>query len=305
MNPKKVTFTAVAMAVGLALGGCSSNGNPSGTGSPSPGSSTPTATASTSSGAAALVPAAARAKGTISVATEAQGPPFESVDASGTIVGLDVDLMQAIGAQLGLKVQLNNVGFDTIIPGMSGGRYDIGMSQFSDTLERQKVVDFVTYFNDGTALMVPNGNPAGLDINKLCGKTVGVGKGGVEVDVVLPALSKACTDAGQPAIVVKVFLGGQDAPDLAVASGQVQATLLDSVTAQSISKGSAGKFQVVGAPIDITPFGIAVSKSTGLTEAVHAAMQALIANGEYAKILDKYGLTAGAVTSSAVNAATS
>lgn len=292
---KKSLVVVVAIgAASLALSACGS----SSTGSSS--SASVSASGSPSSSAAALVPAAVRDKGTLNVATEAQGPPFDSVDTSGQIVGADVDLMHAIADQLGLKLSYNNVGFDTIIPGMAGGRYDIGMSQFTDTKEREKVVDFVTYFKEGTSLMVAKGNPDNLSIDHLCGKTIAASKGGIEVDTILPRLSKACTDAGDAAIVVKVF-NGQDAPNLAVVSGQVQGTLLDNAAASAIVNGSGGKLELVGEPIDVSPLGMAIAKNLGLTEAIHVAMNSLIASGEYKQILDKWGLGSGALTTSEVN----
>ena len=110
--------------------------------------------ASTSSGEvasiAAQVPAPIKSKGTLNVATEAQYAPNEFIAPDGhTIIGMDADLMRALGEVMGLKVNLINANFETIIPGLSAGRYDIGASSFTDTKEREKVVDFVDYFSAG------------------------------------------------------------------------------------------------------------------------------------------------------------
>ncbi len=101
---------------------------------------------------AAEVPKSIAAKGTLTVASDATYAPMEFVATNGkTVIGVDADLAKAIGDVLGLKLNVKNATFDTIIPGLQSGKYDLGMSAFTDTLARQKVVDFVTYFSAGTS----------------------------------------------------------------------------------------------------------------------------------------------------------
>jgi len=293
--------TALASAaLLLALAACSSpHGEDSAGSTPLSGSvSIPPVAA-----AAKLVPVAVRSKGTLIVGMEAQYPPFESIaDDNSTIIGLDADIAKAIGAALDLKVTLINTSFESIIPGLQGGKYDLGISAFTDTQERERVVDFVTYFSEGQMLMVQAGNPDHLDINNLCGKTIGIGKGGTEELLVIPALSKKCEAGGQPPINAKVF-NGQDAPNLAVSSGQVQGTVLDQTVGVATAKASNGKFEVVGDPIYKSAVGIAIPKPSGMTNAVHTAVQALIDNGTYKKLLDTWNVQAGAIATSQVNVA--
>ncbi len=129
------------------------------------------------------MPAAIKTAGVLNIASDASYAPNEFFDTDGkTIIGMDVDLGKAIAAKLGLKANFQNVTFDNIIPGLAGGKYDLGMSSFTDTKDREKTVDFVTYFSAGESLIVPKGNPKGVtgpDLS-LCGLTIAVEKGTTE-----------------------------------------------------------------------------------------------------------------------------
>src|SRR5512133_1264743 len=144
----------VTMIVGLAstaavLSGCGSSGSSSNT------TGTTANSATTRSSAAAHVPAAVKSKGTVTVAADATYPPNESIASDGhTVVGMDADLAKALAAALGLKAKVVNATFDSIIPGLASGKYDLGMSSFTDTKERERTVDFVTYFTAGTSFYV-------------------------------------------------------------------------------------------------------------------------------------------------------
>lgn len=298
----------VALAAALVTVGCSSSSSSS---SSAPQSSTSAGSSASSSGAdpqvAALVPAAVKSKGSVSVAVDATYPPDEMVSADGkTIIGMDADLAAALGSVMGVKWNLVNASFDSIIPALQSGRYDIGLSSFTQTLARQKVVDFVTYFKAGEAFYVKAGAPAKYTTKaSLCGATVSVEKGTTEQSEAAQQAT-ACTKAGKAKLTVLVF-GDQNAANLAVSSGRADVGYADSQVAGYIVKQSNGQFQLSGQPFEVAPYGIAFPKNSGLTKAVQAAVKAVIANGTYTKVLDKWGLTAGAVTADEVtlNAATS
>src|SRR5262245_28961850 len=116
---------------------------------------TPSSSASLASSAvSAEVPSRFKSK-TLKVAADATYAPNEFIGSNGhTVVGMDPDLAQALAHVMGMKVDVVNATFNTIIPGLSSGKYDLGMSSFTDTKARQKVVDFVTYFSAGTAFYV-------------------------------------------------------------------------------------------------------------------------------------------------------
>jgi len=238
---------------------------------------------------------------------DATYPPDEYIGSDGhTITGLDADLAQALGQAMGIKWNLVNASFDTIIPGLQSGKFDIGNSSFTDTKAREKVVNFVDYFQAGEGFYVKAGAPAtftGLD--SLCGKTVAVESGTTEQsDATTQA--KACTTAGKPTVTVQTY-STQNEANLAVSSGRADAGFADSQVAAWIVKQSNGVFQLSGSAFAVAPYGIAVPAASGLTPAVLAAMKAIMADGTYSSILSKWGVTNGAITSSSVvvNGATS
>ena len=255
--------------------------------------------------AAKLVPAAIRSKRTIVVAEDASYAPNEFIGPDGhTVVGMDADLAKALATVLGLKVNVVNATFDTIIPGLQAGKYDLGMSSFTDTLARQKVVDFVTYFSAGTSFFVAaSGGPNIQSLADLCGHTVSVETGTTE-QADATAQAARCKKAGKPTLTVSAF-PDQNATNLAVASGRAQVSLADSPVAAYQVKQSNGKFKLVGKPYGTAPYGIAVPKASGMTKPLLAALKALMADGGYKAILAKWGVQAGAISNPVINGATS
>jgi polar amino acid transport system substrate-binding protein len=247
--------------------------------------------------AAALVPAAF--KGGISSATDASYPPDESIDGNGNVVGFDIDLINAIGTTLGVKVTTSNVTFDNIIPGIAAGNYGIGNSSFTDTMAREKSVNFVDYFVAGEAFYKKASNTKLAFTaypTSLCGHSVAVEAGTIEETDALTAAS-LCTTAKKAAVTVKSF-DTQDQANLAVQSANADFGFADSQVAGSIVSASHGVFALVGKAINNAPYGIATAKSangTALAKAIQAALKDLEANGVYKAILTKWGVQAGAL----------
>ena len=263
------------------------------------------AVSSQSAAVASQVPAAIKSKGTLNVATEAQYAPNEFIAPDGhTIIGMDPDLMHALGAVMGLKVNMINSNFETIIPGLAAGRYDVGASSFTDTKEREKTVDFVTYFNAGISFYAKStSNPGVTVLADLCGKTVAVEKGTVEQEEA-QAQSKKCTKEGKQAVTVLSF-PGQNPVNLAIASGRAELGMADSPVVAYQIKQSNGQFKLVGKTYAFAPYGFALPKTSGMTTPMLAALKVLIANGEYNAILTKWGLEEGAITTPVINGAKS
>lgn len=254
---------------------------------------------------ASQVPASIKSKGTLTVAADATYAPNEFIASNGkTVVGMDADLAQAIGKQLGLKVKVVNATFDSIIPGLAAGKYDLGMSSFTDTKARQKVVDFVTYFSAGTSFYVKaSGGPAIHSLADLCGRTVAVEKGTTQQDDATAQNGK-CKKAGKPGVTVSAF-PDQNGANLALSSGRAQVGMADSPVAAYQVKQSHGQFKLSGKAYGTAPYGIAIPKGNGMAKPVLAAVKALIANGQYAKILNKWGIASGAIKHPVINGATS
>jgi polar amino acid transport system substrate-binding protein len=248
------------------------------------------------------VPAAVKSKGTLVVAADATYPPNEFIAPDGkTVDGMDADLAKAIAAVAGLKAEVKNATFDSIIPGLAAKKYDLGMSSFSDTKEREKTVDFVTYFTAGTSFYVKaQGGPTVNTLADLCGKTVAVEKGTTQ-QADAEAQSKKC---GGAKVTVLTF-PDQNGANLALSSGRAQVGMADSPVAAYQVKKSGGQFKLVGQPYGTAPYGVAIPKGTGMAPVVKAALQELIKDGTYMKILNKWGIASGAIKTPQINAATS
>jgi polar amino acid transport system substrate-binding protein len=212
---------------------------------------------------------------------------------------LDVDLGTAVAQKLGLTPEFQNSQFSGIIPGIEGARYELGISSFTINDERIQTVDMVSYFSAGTSLAVASGNPEGITPDNLCGRAVGVQAGTVQVDDVA-ARSQACTAAGQPAIAV-TELQQQTDVTLALTSKRIVAMLADSPVVSYAVTTTSGAVEVVGEPWDTAPYGIALGKNQGqFSQAVQGALQAMIADGSYAAILQKWNVSNGAIPTSEV-----
>jgi polar amino acid transport system substrate-binding protein len=308
-NSAVVAVTTGAVAVLVAA--CSSSPSSSPTTAASPTTVTvvlPTATIptqSTNAAIAATVPAAVKSKGTLTIALDATYAPDEFIASNGsTIVGMDADLANTIAQVLGLKTKLTNATFATIIPGLQSGKYDMGASSFTDTLAREKVVDFVGYFSAGEGFYVKSGASHRFNgLSSLCGHTVAVEDGTTE-QTDAQTQAKACTKAGKTTVSILSF-GNQSQANLAVSSGRAQVGFADSQVAAYIVATSSGVFMNSGTAFAVAPYGLALPKANGMAAPVKAAVNLLISNGVYKQILTKWGVQAGAVTTSVINGATS
>ena len=282
----------------LAVAGCGS----------SKSSSTSTSTSASAApgevpSIAALVPAAMKAKGTVNIATEAQYAPNEFVAPDGhTIIGMSPDLMKALLGVMGLKPNTINSNFETIIPGLQAGRYDLGVSSFTDTKEREKVVDFVTYYSAGVSFYAKTAsNPGVKTIADLCGKAVAVEKGTTEQEE-SEQQSKKCKQEGKKSVNVLVF-PGQNPVNLAVSSGRAELGMAGSPVVAYQIKQANGAFKLIGESYGFAPYGIAIPKNSGMQQPLLAAMKYVIANGTYMQILTKWGIQGGAIKTPEINGA--
>lgn len=271
---------------------------------PAGAGSTSVPQAKTDTTLAGTVPAGVKSSGLL-VAMDATYAPDEFVAADGqTIIGMDADLANAIGQVLGLKVTLTNATFDTIIPALTSGKYNVGASSFTDTKARQKQVDFVDYFQAGEGYYVKAGSsfkPNGL--SAICGHSVAVESGTTE-QTDAQTQSGKCKKSGKKAVKIEVF-SDQNQANLAVSSGRAQVGFLDSQVAAYVVSQSNGQFVLSGHPFAVAPYGLALPKGLGLTRPVDGAVGQLIKDGIYLKILKKWGIQQGAVSRPEINGGTS
>jgi polar amino acid transport system substrate-binding protein len=302
-RPRFLRVAAVfAMAGALTLSGCAKNTET--------GSGTGTGATATSiavkpdkvEAIAATVPEDIRTSGKLIVGVNIPYTPNEFKDADGKIVGFDVDLMNAVAGVLGLTAEYKESDFAKIIPAIDGGTYNVGMSSFTDTKEREKQVDFVTYFSAGSLWAQRPGEA--VDPENACGKKVAVQATTIQETDELPAKSKACADAGKPEIKILKF-DGQDAVTNAVVLGQADAMSADSpVTAYAIRQ-SNGKLEGAGAIFDSAPYGWPVKKGSPLAQSLLKALEHLIETGDYKTVAANWGVESGMIDKPVINGAIS
>lgn len=287
---------AIAAAALLTLTGCVNNAETEGSG----GKSEASAGIEADQAAVDLLPAEIKDSGQLRIGTDAEYPPNEYKDADGKPVGWGVELAEAVSAKLGLEPEWEILGFDSIIPRIQEGALDMGSSSFTDTVERQKSVDFVNFLNAGTQWAAPVGSD--VDPDDACGLTIAVQATTVQDTEELPAKSQACTDAGKDPIEVLRFDGQPEATQ-AVVDGRADAFSADLPVTGDAVKKLEGQLEVVGEVFDAAPYGFATQKDSEMTKAVQAALQSLIDDGTYLEILKNAGIESGALDEATINAA--
>jgi polar amino acid transport system substrate-binding protein len=295
-----VGLAVVALGAATACGSSSSGGTQSVAPASSPSSSS-AAAAGADPALVGMVPAAIKAKGTLTVGTDSTYAPSEFLASDGkTIIGFDVDLFNAVAKKLGLKAQFQTANFDSIITGVNAGKYDIGVSSFTVNKLREKQAVMVSYFQAGTQWATKKGDPTHITPSTACGKHVAVQKATVEVDD-LTARSKKCTSAGKSAIGIDQYTA-QDAATAAAVAGKDDAVLADSPVMAYAVKQTQGQLQLLGSIYDSAPYGYVLPKTEKqFGQAVVGALKDVMSDGTYAAVLKKWGVTQGAITDPAVN----
>lgn len=253
------------------------------------------------SAAAALVPSDLASKGKWVVASDTTYAPAEFLSpADGqTPVGFDVDLITAIGHRLGLHTEVRTAPFDAILGGI-GARYDASISSFIINPKRLTAVDMVSYMQGGSALAVRAGNPDGLAIDALCGHDIGVQTGSVQETKDLPTLDAACTSKGKPRIKAAKY-ATQDEVTTALIGGKLEGMLEGTIAMGYATVQTNHAIEMVGEPYSRDTEGIVLPKGTQLTPAVQKALQSLIDDGTYARIMEAWGQKAAMVTKAQAN----
>jgi polar amino acid transport system substrate-binding protein len=251
---------------------------------------------------AAKVPDAIKSDGVIKIGTDSTYAPSEFLDTDGkTVIGFDVDLFNAVAAKLGLKTEWQSAKFDAIIPGVQSGKYEIGISSFTINDERKKQVNMISYFNAGTQWATKKGNPSGIQPDAACGKKVAVQTSTVQDTDDLPKREKACESGGKPKFTVDRYQD-QGQATASVVTGKDDAMLADSPVVAYAVKQSKDQLEALGDIYDSAPYGYVAKKDQAdFAQALADAVKALISDGTYKTVLDKWGVTAGGIDNPAVN----
>lgn len=279
-----LSIAAVAM---LGLAGCSQSSPEA-----APEASSAEAggtTAELNEDAAAMVPQEIADAGVLQVATTIGMAPLNYPDeATGELVGFNVDIMKEIGAVLGLDIEMQGVTLDQIIPGIQAGRYDVTASNMAVTEERRKVLDFVQYYFASSSLATASGNPEQLTPDNLCGFAVGVSNGSFQQTEVMPAKSEACEQAGKPPVDVQSF------PDQLKATLALDSGRLDAVAGDTpillYAANLNDRIEVTDKLTDGSIVAIGMENDSPMVEAIATAMNQLIESGIYEETLEQYGI---------------
>ena len=251
MKMKKLLAAVLALTMLLALAACGSGNSDT----------------NTASGSAE--------KTTVTVATSPDFPPFESLDGS-EVVGIEVDILQAITGKLGLEMQLEQMDFESVIPGVQAGKFDIGMSGITITADRQKNCDFTqpSFLASQAIVVTPDSDiTCKADLE---GKTVSVQTG--------TTAEEYCMENGYD---VLAFAANNDAA-AALTSGKAAAWVVDNEVGVALAAQQG--LVVLDEAMTSEPYAFAFAKDSALTAQFDEALGELLADGTVAAIFEKYGV---------------
>lgn len=246
---------------------------------------------------------------TLTVATDANYPPCQFFEeGSDVMVGYEVDLWDAITEKLGVTLEIENTQFASLIPGVQSGRYDFAMGCMSDNAERQEQVTFVNYIFDKTDVVTIetyDGPITEGDDLSLCGETMGAQTGFDTIDKVNDILNPACADAGLDPVVIQEYPNAAET-FTALTSGRIDFMILGTSAAAYLNQTSPVAIDY--AQIESFPqkyLGMAtLPDNTELQDALLAGLEAIIADGTYAAILEDWGMSSLALEEPGINLAT-
>lgn len=291
-------IAVAGVAVALLAGGCATNGSTDGTAGG--GAETIAVNEAIRQG----LPASVRDRGALRFATDPSYAPMESYATDGrTIIGFDADLAAALGSVMGIQIEMVRADFSAALDDTRSGEFDGVMSAMTDTVEREKKVDFINYFSAGTSIVVRRGNPSGVtELKDLCGQVVAVEHSTVQEDL----LKRSQRGCGKKPIVIRSFKTNADAL-LQVRTGRAVAILNDFPPAAELTTEPATRAHYqLASTVQYEPglYGIAIAKNNvQLRDALHKALDELMRTGVYQELLLRWGLTTGALEASSINGA--
>jgi polar amino acid transport system substrate-binding protein len=249
---------------------------------------------------AAMLPDSVTKDGKLTVGMDTSYAPAEFLAEDGkTPVGFDVDIVKALANIFGLEADPQTSNFDSIIPSV-GSKYDIGVSSFTITEERMEAVDFVSMFKAGSTWVVKEGNPNDVDTSNLCGLKIAVQTGTTQEEEVNEAQAQCKADGKDDIEILSTKL--QTAVTTNVSTGKADVFYADSPVAGYAISQSEGALEALGEDVGVTKEAVAVAKGdTETAEAVQAALQKLMDDGTYGKILKHWGVESGAIDKAEIN----
>ncbi len=239
------------------------------------------------------------ADGVLTIGTDPTYPPME-YEEGGKLTGVNVEVLTDVARRLGLRPQFQTVAFADLRPAAAAHTIDVVGASMTDKASRQQDVDFVDVFYAGEQVMAGAGDHSGWEQPaNWCGLRIATTSGTTEADIVT-GQSALCTAAGKPSVTLV------DVPYLKsvdeIAAGRADLGVEGLPAAAKLIADSGGSVQALGKPWQAQPWGYGFAKDrTALRDAVQHALQAAIADGTYDAILKKYGVSDGALHTTAVN----
>lgn len=274
---------ALASSGALLLTACGDDGSEPAAAAAAPGSG-----ATVSEDARAMLPDDIRDAGKVVVAINPEAPPIKFLDEKQQPDGLIVDLIDEATGRLGITPEYAQTTFDGLIPGVASGRFDM-IASIGDYAERHEQLDLIDYMVKGVSIIVPAGNPEGIESpDDLCGLSVAFVRG-VYAGELADQASQACVAAGQEPVEL-MPLADSAATELALQSGQADAEWGDSPEAAYRSEIKADMYEVAHFE-EVGPYGIGMPKdATDLTEAYRTVLLEMAEDGTFESIMEEWGL---------------
>ena len=249
---------------------------------------------------AAMLPESVTKDGKLTVGMDTSYAPAEFLAEDGkTPIGFDVDIAKALANMFGLEAVPQTSNFDSIIPSI-GTKYDIGISSFTITPERMEAVDFVSMFKAGSTWVVKKGNSNKVDTSDLCGLKIAVQTGTTQEEEVNAAAKQCKTDGKSEVQILSNKL--QTDVTTNVATGKADVFYADSPVAGYAIAQTEDTLEALGEDVGVTKEAVAIKKGDSDTaKAVQAALQKLMDDGTYMKILKHWGVEAGAIDKAEIN----
>lgn len=254
-------------------------------------------------GQAATVACAQGTKTVINAATVPKYPPFEFKDpASGKLVGFDVDIVDAIAARMGIKVNWIDSSFDQLISSIETKRADIIVAGMADTPERRATVSFLDYLHANSVFFTLRASAARFpDLNALCGKRVATARRTIWPAAIEKWSDDHCVAAGKPAVIV---VGTDGSPDtrLQLNQGRADAAVQGAETIPYQNTIEGDRYVILGKPFLVQEMGLGFAKDDAqFGQRLKLALAALMADGSYQELLRKWGLTDSAIEQAMIN----
>ena len=245
---------------------------------------------------------------TVTLATDASYPPCEYFEKdSKTMVGFEPDIWNAIAKKIGVKLKVENTDFDSLIPGVQSGRYDVAMECISDRAARQKQVTFLDFIYAETAIIVPaaySGPITASDPLSICGQSMGGQTGFDTISLITDTINPACKAAGKDEVKILQYPKAADTYN-ALYSGRVDFIVLDTAAAAYLNKTAPVKLQYIeNSKFEKLYLGAIFNKSDKAMQAAwEKGLKEIIADGTYDKILKDWDLSSLALEDPGVNLA--